>query len=490
MDLVFGNVDSEFDPRKRSRSHSKKKKAQHIFGRSDTDEKIPPRSIQSRSYVTNKRKQKLMEQYDVARAESPTQSAALAAFHEHNPSIPPNTMKAWLRRRDSIQATVAAGRSEASATRSLQWLQRQQTGRFDKQENALFAEILDLRLKGEQVSVQWVQARMLELVKASEAQDGAAFKASGGWCQKFFDRFELVMRKATNVKALTVEQRLPAVRNFYRYVQKVCTEGVHVCDVYGVYPLETRIHVDEVPCELGGVLDRTVAVRGEKRVQVVHPKVRVETRQCSLMLAFFADGRIGPCGVCMERTPTPLGKQDPLLESKHELVDPRVPHMPAAREEFNGLRAKFPDIFLYCQPKGYFDVRTFAAYWDDMVSELPDVPHVVIMDNAEGHFSSHVRQASRVRNIQLVSTPANCTDLCAATDAGLGRSLKLLIKKRFLQHFRANLDSWRTGKVLVRERRELHMKWLSEAVAEFGVTGKQQIINAHVRCGTGLRFNI
>ena len=41
----------------------------------------------------------------------------------------------------------------------------------------------------------------------------------------------------------------------------------------------------------------------------------------------------------------------------------------------------------------------------------------------------------------------------------------------------------------MRERRELHMKWLSEAVAEFGVTGKQQIINAHVRCGTGLRFN-
>ncbi len=217
--------------------------------------------------------------------------------------------------------------------------------------------------------------------------------------------------------------------------------------------------------------------------------MRIDVRQGSLLLSFFADGRIGPTALCVERTPKPLGKLDPLLKKEVELVDPRVPKMPAARCEFDELRARFPNILLYAQSKAYFDTRTFAAFWDDFLNKLPRVPHIVVMDNAEPHFSSHVKRASMQRNVQLVSTPPNCTDLCAATDAGLGKSVKLLMKNKFRLHFRSNIEQWRCGKVSLRERRFLVMKWLSESVKEFSVVGKKQIMQAHVRCGTGLRFD-
>ena len=266
-------------------------------------------------------------------------------------------------------------------------------------------------------------------------------------------------------------------------------ESVRVCDEYGVCPLATRIHVDEVGFDICGTLDTTVAQKGQKRVQVVHPSVRIDVRQCSLMLSFFADGRVGPTALCVARTPKRLDQQDPLHAKKHPLVDPREPLTPAGREEFKELRELYPNVLLYAQPKGYFDHRTFAAYWDDMHELLPKQPHVVIMDNAASHWSPHIKAASKQRKIEMVSTPENCTDLCAATDAGLGRSVKLLMRKKFRAHFGANMARWRTGEVSLRDWRHLFMKWLSEAVVEFARVGAQQIKKSPVHCGTGLRIN-
>ena len=233
------------------------------------------------------------------------------------PAVPSNTLRGWLRRRTKIQATVDASTSEKKSTRSLQWLQQQQQGRFDEEEQLLFADILAASLRGDLVTVPWIQGSMLCLLKERKPVGWINFKASQGWRQKFFERFDLVFRATTNTKQYTVEERLPAVIKFYKYFQKVCLDGVHVSKIYGVYPLEVRLHVDEVPFELGGVLDKTITVKGTKRVQVCNPLARIDVRQGSLMLSFFADGRIGPVGLCVTRTPTTIGGQDPLLKTKH-----------------------------------------------------------------------------------------------------------------------------------------------------------------------------
>ena len=63
------------------------------------------------------------------------------------------------------------------------------------------------------------------------------------------------------------------------------------------------------------------------------------------------------------------------------------------------------------------------------------------------------------------------------------------MKLKFRQHFIDHLDDWRDGNVSAGHRRALAVQWFSEAVEEFQRVGRLQIVHAHERCGTGLRFN-
>ncbi len=105
--------------------------------------------------------------------------------------------------------------------------------------------------------VIWFAAAMQKLLTASQPSGWEDFTGSSGWRQKFFERFDMVIRQTTNTKHKTIAERLPQVLNFYRYFTKVCKQGKQVCDQYGAYPLAQRFHLDEVPFELGGVLNST-----------------------------------------------------------------------------------------------------------------------------------------------------------------------------------------------------------------------------------------
>jgi len=491
----MGNLaDENWSPnsshKRQKKRHLKKRNSQSLFSTPTPPAKKlkvePQGPPQIRIHLSNKKKKVIIERFDVVRAGSTSTAAALQQFCSRNRGVPYQTMRSFLRNRQTIFSAVDTGKSEARSTRSVSWLQKQQIGKFDEEENILFTKFIAERVAGKQVLVIWFAPAMQKLLNKRKPPGWEAFTASDGWRQKYFERFNIVIRQTTNTKHQTIAERLPKVLQFYRYFQQVCNEDSRVCSKYGAYPLAQRIHIDEVPFELGGVLNSTVEVKGTKRVQVKHPKFRIETRQASLMLSFCADGSIGPVAICLARTPLPLGGQDPLLITKHILVDPRKPLTPVGRKEFDDLRVAHPNILLYCQPKAYFDVRTFSEFMKDFLKALPHKPHVVIMDNADGHVTDHVQAECKTNDVRLVFTPGSCTDMCAVTDAGLGRSLKLLMKKKFREDFSTNLDLWCAGKVTATDRRRRVVEWFDEAVAEFRKSGRQQIVEAHQRCGSGL----
>ena len=76
--------------------------------------------------------------------------------------------------------------------------------------------------------------------------------------------------------------------------------------------------------------------------------------------------------------------------------------------------------------------------------------------------------------------------MCAVTDDGLGRSVKWLMKKKFREHFQQHSSAWSGGKVTSADRRKLIVQKFDEAITEFHRTGKEQIMRAHQRCGSGL----
>ena len=63
------------------------------------------------------------------------------------------------------------------------------------------------------------------------------------------------------------------------------------------------------------------------------------------------------------------------------------------------------------------------------------------------------------------------------------------MKEEFRKHFSTNLDRWSTGGVSVSERRELIVCWFSVALETFKNSRAGDIVRAHQRCGSALRFN-
>lgn len=459
------------------RRHSKKRRPkQQRFG-IGSENKRPKNALpraESRNCLSNERKLFFLAKFDTLRIMHATKEATISDFVSRHKSLPKASLRHILRKRKSIEAAGAKSTAMKKACYSKEWLEQNRSGLYPKEEHLVFAAFLQARMEGKQVVPMWFSAEMINQLKKSQPIGWQDFKASQGWQQRVFGRFNLVIRATTNTKAKTIEERLHLCIRFYSYFLKVCCEARNICGVYG-YPLSQRVHIDEVPFELSGVLNTTVSVRGERRIQTKSAKVRVEARSASLMLSFFGDGRVGPPAICLPLTPKVI----------NGVRDPTLPYTRKNRTEIEQLRSDFPDMGIFVQKNSYFDNVTCTAWLRDFCDQLPLEPHVVVMDNLDGHATQEFRAEMKAANCELVFTPPDCTDLCAVTDAGLGRSVKRLMKEMFRSHFRDNHDAWCNGTVTAAQRRRLAVMWFDAAVKAFALERRQQIVNAFRRCGMG-----
>ncbi len=95
--------------------------------------------------------------------------------------------------------------------------------------------------------------------------------------------------------------------------------------------------------------------------------------------------------------------------------------------------------------------------------------HPLVVDNLAAHATAEMREYAASHGVCLLFTPPNCTDMMQVTDIGLGHALKKRKKNKFVKHFSdpSNTDRCVKGQVAPRERRELNVRWLSEATEEF-----------------------
>ena len=478
------NSDSDWDPGSRSskRQHITKKRPQQQFGSpAPKRQNLESAKITSRTFLTNERKHSLIQQFDELRPHFQTDGGALDKLHQHVPSVPTATMRGILSRRDVVTRSVLGGnRLLKSARRMPSRVDQKTFGQFPAEERILFDMFLEKRLKAEQVPVLWFAATMLRLVQESKPAEWEDFKGSDGWRKRMFKRYNIVLRVASNTKTETVEERVPKVVKFFTYFEAACRAQPHVCATYGKYPLSRRWHADEVPVEFGGSLTRTASLRGAKRVSIKHPRVRMEERVASVMMLFNAEGLRPRPTICLALTPDTDDNKD---------VDPCSPVQQRGRDEINSLRQDYPNVDILVQRNAYFDTVTcdaWARYFSDYISNQR---HILVMDNLGGHSTPYFRQIMEDAQVELVSTPTRCTDLCAVTDCGLGRSVKLLMKKSYVQHFNDNTALWCSGKVTASMRRRLYVSWLSSAWQQFhdSECGRAQIVRAFERCGMRCR---
>ncbi len=126
------------------------------------------------------------------------------------------------------------------------------------------------------------------LFPGGEADD---FVAGDGWLRGFFKRRGLAMRTATNIMPLSSESRVPQCLKFFTQIQQVCAHKGGMNTEWGRFTPRHRFNADEVGVEFGYILRRTVALKGEKRVWVSHPKHKIEIRECKFtFLPLFCAG--------------------------------------------------------------------------------------------------------------------------------------------------------------------------------------------------------
>ena len=428
----------------------------------------PPKK--RRVFIPNKTKLRAIDEFERLLA-TLSWDAARDTFGLVFPAVTFSQMLKWRRRVDILRADVAHSRSMAMKLVSAQSCNTRGEQWFPEAEALVFSELREARSNGLQITGMWVSAKMRDAL-AQLIPDGSAddFVAGGSWRTKFYHRFGLSTRTATNVVPESLEERVPRCLNFFHVIQQVCAKDGGMNLEWGRFPPHHRFNADEVPVEFGGALGRTVTVKGEKRVWVTAPKHKVEQRECTFLPLFCAGKAILFSSIFLRCAPKKLADGT---------VNPRAAAHVYTNELIGELRMEHPNVDIYCQQKGYMDGITFLTWFKETF--LPTVGNsnqLLVLDNLTAHATDEIREFAAQHGVCLLFSPPNCTDMIQVTDYGLGRAIKHKMKAKFTAHFSApaNISRWQKGTVSPAERKRLHVQWLSEATTEFYTGGGQTTV--------------
>jgi len=491
--LSNGNSSSSFDdfndenwsPNQRKRSNKKVKKKRSAINQ--RPKKIlkrkldvttspcaenPPRK-KLRVHVSNLTKIRVIDELLAIRAI--VKSRSVQRYFKQSTSISYSLACKWAKNQVEIRTSAENPRiarltvsAECVAVRSEAW--------FPAAEKAVFTLFEEARANGEKLSCLWFEVTMkdqLAILFGSSADD---FKAGDGWRAGFFKRFGLCMRVATNIMPLSVEERVPKCLEFYKLIQKVCA-GEEKDQNYGRFPPEQRWNADEVGVEFGCCLRRTAEFKGAKRCWVAQPKHKIELRECTFLPLFNSGSANTKVSMILRAKPKKIdGTVDPL----------QALHSPT-RILISELRLEYPNVEIFVQEKGYMDKETFLCWFKKVF--LPTAgqkPQLLVLDNFGAHSTSEIREFAKSKNVTLLFSPPNCTDIIQVTDLGLGYLLKHKMKNKFADNFRIKSErtKWIQGKMTPQDRKRKYVKWLSESVQEFYAKDGQTIVRKIFgRCG-------
>ena len=125
-----------------------------------------------------------------------------------------------------------------------------------------------------------------------------------------------------------------------------------------------------------------------------------------------------------------------------------------------------PRVTVYFQPKAWADSDVIRAWHVDFdratEAAANGKPRAITLDNLSSQLPKTIGQRAKRKNgTKFVYTPANCTDLCAVIDGGIGAYIKMRMAKSFLEDSESSekrMYEWSDGKVDAKERRVLYTK--------------------------------
>ena len=162
-------------------------------------------------------------------------------------------------------------------------------GTYEKMEEVLVKEFLDLREKGLRVRGYWFKVRAKQLMEEMEPE--TKFAASDGWFTRFKARHSVSLRRPTNASQKAAGDKEGCIQAFHHQLRKLAApaDGEEVRDV-GRFCLHQIANMDQTPLPFCFTDGTTYDQTGAQTVWVRGAASGLDKRQCTVQLTIFADG--------------------------------------------------------------------------------------------------------------------------------------------------------------------------------------------------------
>ena len=292
--------------------------------------------------------------------------------------------------------------------------------------------------------------------------------AEGGWCSNFCKRWEIASQCRTNKHKLSIDERLPSIRNFHTWlIYGLQRSEPQRCPKYGRFPPARMYHMDQVPLPFSPGNKRTLNMKGEQCAMKKPGGSGASKRFCTLQVTICAQG----------------DGQRVKLEIYFRGKGMWLSH--AERNHYPGL----DNIIVRFQPKAWADGKISMEYLEAFRDATIDQGEVLLgMDNHSSQRTEACEAYMKLMQIIPAYTPANCTDCVSPVDCNVGQALKLKIAKRYNASYEAHKAAWeapkRRGGLSDAKKRMYVAEWASDAWREMcGENGRHCIESSFVKTG-------
>ena len=176
--------------------------------------------------------------------------------------------------------------SRAARRTTLHPGQRRRT--FAAAETEVHAIYKEKRAKGLPVSAQFLRITMKRTMLKHYGEAATnLFRASGRWLTSFTRQYNMSLRRRSNKKHLSVEERMPKCQRWHARFRRRLKGGpaAKLHPKWGRWLPEDRLSIDQVPCNLREGGTHTYADTGSTRVWMVGSKADSGKRFCTLQVA-------------------------------------------------------------------------------------------------------------------------------------------------------------------------------------------------------------
>ena len=162
-----------------------------------------PSTLSTKHFRVNGQKWKLLQAYEKCQ----TYLDKINIREKNHLSV--NTIRNWRKKRATLQA-AAENRSSTHVR-----IKNTRRAKYEEEEKMLYKQFKARRARGNVVDGELLRTLMKQFVSESGKDPTGSFKASNMWLSKFTHRYGISNQKKTNKKSKSIEERLPAVRNFH-----------------------------------------------------------------------------------------------------------------------------------------------------------------------------------------------------------------------------------------------------------------------------------